>query len=332
MIRKASPAAAVLGIAALILTACSAAEPAVPGASDEPVVVRVQAQESLATEALYVGVEQGFFEDEGLEIEFVDVPDTAAAFAALQSGNLELAFSPEIGTLQAIRQGMPLSMVAPVDGINPETETAAPEDVRKYTASGVYASIQSGITDLEGLEGATIAAPILKSQPDATIISVLQENGVDTSSIEWVQLDFVSSVAALIDGNVDAAFLTTPFTAEADAAGLPRIMNPSVEFFKKGGVTAWTAAQSWVDANPETVAAFQRAVAATAEYGNANLEEVKESVIAHAELDLTPADLSNSYWPASIDPADVQRIDDLLVSSGFFDEGIDVAPYIAAQP
>jgi ABC-type nitrate/sulfonate/bicarbonate transport system substrate-binding protein len=330
MTRSAIGFSALAGAAIFALAGC--APSAAPDASaDGPVTVRVQAQESLATEALYVGVEQGFFEDEGINIEFVDVPDTAAAFAALQSGNLEFAFSPEIGTLQAIRQGLPVSMVAPVDGINPATETAAPEDVRKYTASGVYVSKQSGITDLEGLAGATIAVPILKSQPDATISSVLLQNDVDTSDIEWLTLDFVSAVAALEEGQVDAAFLTTPFTAQADAAGLQRIMNPSVEFFQRGGVTAWTAAQSWVDENPETVSAFQRAVATTAEYANDNLVEIKESVIEHAGMELTPEDLSDSFWPESIEVADVQRIDDLLVDSGFFDDGIDVEEYVAPQ-
>jgi ABC-type nitrate/sulfonate/bicarbonate transport system substrate-binding protein len=330
MTRSAIGFSALAGAAIFALAGC--APSAAPDASaDGPVTVRVQAQESLATEALYVGVEQGFFEDEGINIEFVDVPDTAAAFAALQSGNLEFAFSPEIGTLQAIRQGLPVSMVAPVDGINPATETAAPEDVRKYTASGVYVSKQSGITDLEGLAGATIAVPILKSQPDATISSVLLQNDVDTSDIEWLTLDFVSAVAALEEGQVDAAFLTTPFTAQADAAGLQRIMNPSVEFFQRGGVTAWTAAQSWVDENPETVTAFQRAVATTAEYANDNLVEIKESVIEHAGMELTPEDLSDSFWPESIEVADVQRIDDLLVDSGFFDDGIDVEEYVAPQ-
>jgi ABC-type nitrate/sulfonate/bicarbonate transport system substrate-binding protein len=330
MTRSAIGFSALAGAVVFALAGCApSADP--DSSADGPVTVRVQAQESLATEALYVGVEQGFFEDEGINIEFVDVPDTAAAFAALQSGNLEFAFSPEIGTLQAIRQGLPVSMVAPVDGINPATETAAPEDVRKYTASGVYVSKQSGITDLEGLAGATIAVPILKSQPDATISSVLLQNDVDTSDIEWLTLDFVSAVAALEEGQVDAAFLTTPFTAQADAAGLQRIMNPSVEFFQRGGVTAWTAAQSWVDENPETVSAFQRAVATTAEYANDNLVEIKESVIEHAGMELTPEDLSDSFWPESIEVADVQRIDDLLVDSGFFDDGIDVEEYVAPQ-
>jgi ABC-type nitrate/sulfonate/bicarbonate transport system substrate-binding protein len=332
MTRSALRLAALFGAAALALAGC--AGPETSASTDGPTeltTIRVQSQQALASEALYVGVDQGFFEDEGLKVEFVDVPDTSAAFAALQSGSLEFAFSPEIGTLQAVRQGLDLSMVAPVDGINPATETAAPDEVRKYTASGVYVSKESGITDLEGLAGATIAVPILKSQPDATITSVLLEGGIETDDIKWLTLDFVSAVAALKDGQVDAAFLTTPFTAEADAAGLLRIMNPSVEFFKKGGVTAWTASGAWVDNNPDTVAAFQRAVKTTADYANANLTEIKESVIIHAGMDLKPEDLSDSFWPTSVVPAEVQRIDDLLVESGFFDSGIDVAEHIAPQ-
>jgi hypothetical protein len=59
--------------------------------------------------------------------------------------------------------------------------------------------------------------------------------------------------------------------------------------------------------------------------------EIKESVIEHAGMELTPEDLSDSFWPESIEVADVQRIDDLLVDSGFFDDGIDVEEYVAPQ-
>lgn len=319
-----------LTVAAVVsLAACSSSAP--PGGSDDastdgPVTLRVQAQASIAAEPLYMGIEQGFFKEEGLEIEFVDLPDAAAATAALQSNKLELAFAPTISVLQMARQNVPVTLIAPSDGINPAAIEAPAEEQRNFTSSGVYVSKASGIEDLAGLAGAKIAVPELKSQPDGTMTSVLHEAGIETDGIEWLNLGFVPALTALKDDQIDAAFLVSPFSLEADAAGLKRVMNPSVEFFPPGtATTAWMTSQSWADAHPETVAKFQRAIAKSAEWANANIDEVKQHVIDRADLDLLPADMPQSYWPSEIDPAQLTEVDQKLVDIGFFDDTIDVA-------
>lgn len=325
-------AAATLALAACSATSTATEPSAGAAAGDEKVTtLRVQVQNAISAESLYLGIEQGYFADENLKIEFVDIPDTAAAFAALQSGSLDLAFSPIIGALQAVRNDLPLTIVAAADGIHPDSATAAPEDVRNFTGAGVYVSKGSGITDMSGLAGASISVPILKSSPDATITSVLDENGYETKDIKWLNLDFVSAMASLKDDQIDAAFLVSPFTLEADEAGLTRVMNPSPEFFTSGAVSSWVAADSFVKANDDSITAFQRAMVRSAAFANDNIDVAKASVIERTGLKLTPADLPNSYWPETIKTEDVQRMNDKLVKIGFYDSKLDVAPFIAPQ-
>lgn len=312
--------------AALSLAACSAApaEPT-PEGSDTVTKLRVQAQNSIAAEPLYMGIERGFFEDEGLEIEVIDLPDIAAATAALQANKLELAFVPTISALQMARQNVPITLIAASDGINPAASDASLEEQRDYTSVGVYTSAASGITDLKGLAGAKIAVPELKGQPDGTITSVLHEAGVETADIEWMNLGFVPALEALKNDQIDAAFLVSPFSLEADAEGLARIMNPSVDFFPRGSATSsWAASSSWAGENSEVVSAFQRAIAKSAEWSSDNLDETKQHVIDRAGLKITPADMPQSYWPSVIDPKQLAEVDQKLVDIGFFDEAIDV--------
>ncbi len=314
--------------AVVALAACSSSAPSEGGdaaSSDEPVKIRVQAQNSIAAEPLYMGVEQGFFEEEGLDVEIVDLPDVAAATAALQANKLELAFVPTISALQMARQNVPITMIAAADGINPAAAEAPRDEQRNFTSSGVYTSKGSGITDLEGLAGASIAVPELKGQPDGTITSVLHEAGVETEGIEWLNLGFVPALEALKSDQVDAAFLVSPFTIEADAAGLERVMNPSVEFFPQGSATtSWAASKPWAEKNPDAVEKFQRAIAKSAEYANENIDETKQHVIDRAGLKLTPADMPQSYWPSAIDPDQLAEVDQKLVDIGFFEEPVDV--------
>lgn len=325
--------AGIAALAALTLAACSgapAANNSGSGNGDTPAVegtikLRVQSQASIASEPLYLGIEQGFFEEEGLEIEVVELPDVTAAIAALQAGKLELAFTPTMTVLQTARQNIPITMIAPSDGINPLAAEASIEEARNYTSVGVYVSKGSGITDIEGLAGASIAVPELKGQPDGTITSVLHENGIETDGIEWLNLGFVPAVAALKDDQIDAAFLVSPFSMEADAAGLLRVMNPSVEFFPKGSATtAWTASQSWAENNPEAVARFQRAIKKSAAWTNDNLDKAKQHVIDRSGVKISIEDMPQSWWPETLDPVQLQEVNDKLEAIGFYTTPLDV--------
>lgn len=315
---------------ALTITGCSTAG----DDADESslTTIKVAAQSVISAESLYLGIAQGYFEDEGLDVELVDVPDQTAAFAALQSGGLDFTMSPFISVLQSARQGMPISIVAAADGMHPDLANAVGDEKAKYTSVSVNVNPESGITDMAGLAGATIAIPIVRSQADATIIWVLRNNGVDTSGINWLNLDFVSALGSLKDNQIDAAFLVSPFALEAAADGLTPVMYPSAEFFEPGSaVSGWLASNSFIDSNPDVIAAFQRAMARSAEYATDNLEIAKQSLIDRTGTELTADQLPISYWPTSVSVADVESIDEKLMELDFFDSPLDVSTIVADQ-
>ncbi|MFV0433167.1 MAG: ABC transporter substrate-binding protein [Leucobacter sp.] len=329
---------AVFGLAAaaaVSLAACSSSTPASDnggdGDTEGPIKLRVQSQASIAAEPMYMCVENGTFEEHGLDVEVVDLPDLPAATAALQAGKLELAFVPTISALTMARQNVPITMITAADGINPAAADADLEEQRNYTSVGVYASKGSGIEDIKGLAGASIAVPELKGQPDGTITSVLHEAGVKTDGIEWLKLGFQPALDALKADQLDAAFLVSPFSIEADEAGLKRIMNPSVDFFPKGSATtSWAGNTTWVEENPEAVKRFQEAMADCNAWANENIDEVKEHVIERSGLKVTLADLPQSYWPETIDAEQLTEVDGKLVAIEFFPEAIDVNTILAA--
>ncbi|MFK0072017.1 ABC transporter substrate-binding protein [Arthrobacter woluwensis] len=326
------PLVALAGTVAVALSAAGCSSPSSsPGASGGTITIRVQAQNSISAEPLYLAKEKGYFQEQGINLEIVDIPDVSAAFAAVQSGRLDVAFSPAIGVMQASRQGMKLKIVAPGDGVNPEAaKQSSIAEAAKYSSAGVYVSKASGITDLKGLAGKSIAVPELKSQPDGTITSVLKDNSVATDGIKWLNMGFVPALTALKDNKVDAAFLVSPFTLDADKAGLTRVMNPSVSFFPPGsGTSSWVASSDYVQKNTDAVTRFQKALRKADEWANANLPEVKQHVIQRAGLKLEPSQMPNSYFPTEFKVADLKAIDQKLVSVGLFPSPIDVTSILA---
>ena len=325
-----------LGFLALVATgtvalaACSSGGAAAPKASDGPITIRIQSQASIAAEPMYMAIEKGFFTEQGLDVKVTELPDLPAATAALQAGKLDLAFVPTISALQMARQNVPITMIAPSDGINPKAADAPLAEQRNYTSAGVYTSKGSGATDLKGLAGKKIAVPELKGQPDGTITSVLQKAGVDTTKIEWIKLGFQPAVDALKSDQIDAAFLVSPFSIQADGLGLARVMNPSAAFFPKGSATtSWAGNSAWVKKNPDAVSKFQKAMKKASDWANAHLDEVKQHAITRTGLKVKPADMPQSYWPAAIDPAQLTEVDHSLVSIGFFPKAVDVKKILA---
>jgi NitT/TauT family transport system substrate-binding protein len=321
-------ACAVLSIAGC---ASDPAPAASAGGDGELTPIRVQLTNVVSGQSLIMGEKAGLFAEEGLEIDFVEIQDTAAATAALQSESLDLAFSPFVGVLQMSAQGIPVSIVAPADGYEEGQVVESDEEAKALDATAVYASASSGITTPADLEGRTIAVPSLSSQADATIDSVLREQGVDTSGIEWIKLDFQPALTSLENDQIDAAFLVSPFTVQAENAGLTHVLSPGVRFFEEGAVSGWFSTSAYADAHPEIIEAFQRAVVASSELVNADPEAAVQEVIDRTGMELTPDQLPTPYWPATIDLADIERMQQKLVDVGFLDEPLDLDAVVLPQ-
>ncbi len=317
---------------AIALSACGSS-PADTGATSgggASTTLKVATIGLLADGALHLGVEKGFFAEEGLEIETSVVANPPAGLAAAQGGQVDLAYAPSIPVLNALSQGVPLKIVAAADGYR---DGAADEaDAASLDDSGLYASAQSGITSLDQLAGKTIAVPARKAQLEVTISAALEDAGVDPASINWVVLDFTSAAAALAAGSVDAAGLVTPFTDQAAAAGAHLVASPGIQFFREGAVGLWTAGASTVSGKADAIAAFQRAIAKANAYANEHPEEAVQAGIDAVMSSVSVADATVPYWPTEVREADIQRVGDTLVTLGFLPAPVSLSGVIVPAP
>src|SRR5882757_2052739 len=97
--------------------------------------------------AVVIADKQGFFKEEGLEIESSKFDSAAIAVPELQSGQLDILLSSTVSTFQAIEQGLDAVVLAPgaiVRASPPDTTTAI--IVKK-----------GGIKSLKELEGKRVA-------------------------------------------------------------------------------------------------------------------------------------------------------------------------------
>ncbi|MBK0420013.1 ABC transporter substrate-binding protein [Leucobacter sp. CSA1] len=317
---------AVAAAAALALSACSGQPgeqaPSADGGAGEPQTLQVAATGVVSDGSLLTGVEEGFFEDEGLQVETSIVANPAAGLAAVQSGQVDVAFAPSVPVMNALSGGVPLTIVAAADGYVDGASEA--EDPSVYDDSGLYASRASGITDVSQLEGRTVAVPARKAMFEVAIADELSRAGVDPDSVEWVTLDFASTVSALESGKVDAASVVTPFTVEAEQVGAVRIASAAVGLFEEGAVGLWVTGDSVAKDRAEAIEAFQRAIVRSNEFANENNDVAVAAGLEFSGSDLDVADVKSPYWPTELRRADLDRINEKLVRLGFLEQGVDL--------
>ncbi|MGH3653965.1 ABC transporter substrate-binding protein [Glutamicibacter sp.] len=318
------------GAALLAMTASLAACSAEGGNSSEKLTVGIIGISSDA--AIQTAIDEGYFAEEGLEVETTVVANPPAGIAAAQSGQLDVAYTPSIPLLNALSQDVKLTVIAAADGYaEGAVDSMEPDSVDD---TGLYIQPDSGISRARDLAGKKIAVPARKAQIEVTVADMVEKDGGDPASINWMVLDPASSLQSLQQGRVEAAGLVAPFTNNAKSEGMELLGSPGVEFFEDGAVGLWVAGAEQVSGDAESMAAFQRAIYKANAYANENLEEMKAKAAEITGIDLeTIKSGADSYWPAEVDIADLQRVDAKLAKLGYLEQevGLDESLIFESQ-
>ena len=185
--KKALSAVALGAAAILALSGCtdSAADPDVrrhrrraAPASSRP--VRVAALPIAETGALWAAIDEGIFEDHGLEVEVVPAQGGAQAIPALLSGDIQFAIGQPFGPFRADVQDLGVVIIG--DYAN---SLAEGKDV-----NAVVSLADSGITRPADLAGKRVSVNSLGAAGDVTIMKAVQDDGGDPSTIEFVEVAF----------------------------------------------------------------------------------------------------------------------------------------------
>lgn len=139
---------------------------------------------------------QGFFADEGLDVELVYTRGGGAALQALVGGAVEYAATSFDAALQAFSNGADIKRFATTGRLPLFALATAPKRA-------------GAITDFKDLEGATVGVSALGNGDHVLMLYLLERAGVDPSSVEFATLG-VNLYDALRLGQVDAGWVQEP--------------------------------------------------------------------------------------------------------------------------
>lgn len=309
---------------ALALTSCGDGDGDTATAEGEITTIRMATDGTATGSAVALGVEEGFFEEEGLEIELSSSSNPPAAVAALQSNELEVASVPVIPALNAQSQSIDIKSIAPVAGFPDD-----PEAAKEFDVQGVMVMPDSGIESAADLEGKKVGVPARQAIFEAFIIDAMQSEGADPDTVEWIALDFTSQVESLRTGRIDAAAVPLPFTVEAEEDGATMLWRPGLEFYEGGQTSTWLASPDLQD-DPELIEKLQRAIQKSNEYANDNTDEAIDvgSELTGVDPDVLRDSGQFNYFPSELDVDALKLANDKLVDMDFINQSVDVDDFV----
>jgi NitT/TauT family transport system substrate-binding protein len=269
---------------------------------------------------VFIGIDQGIFEDEGLTISTEFAQGGAAAIPAVVAGDIDIAFGAYPSFFGANEQGLDLRIIS-------EANSAAPG------FAGILSLPDSGIETVEDLAGTTIAVNTLDNLVQLAVEAQLVDAGLTLDDVTLVEIGFPDMVATLETGEVDVIAVVEPFNSLAQntlsATVVSDMFAGRVEGFPVAGFFVTAA---FAEENPNTVAAFQRAFTAAVEVANGDPETVYSILPTYIETATEEGarELNYPLFVSGLDVDHIQTVPDFMAAAGLLEGEVDVAEYVVS--
>ena len=129
---------------------------------------------------VYIAYELGFFEEQGVSVEIIDLMTAGpTALQAISGGNAEAGLSFIGAIINARSQGLP------VVGVSDIQSSFAHAPLAEF-----FVRADSGIYSIEDLRGKTIAINLIHASFHHKWLMALNKAGIEHTQVEWVVLPF----------------------------------------------------------------------------------------------------------------------------------------------
>jgi NitT/TauT family transport system substrate-binding protein len=278
----------------------------------EPVSLTVGDVLGIPAAFLEFAVQEGFLEEQGLDVTVEANPGGAANIPGVEAGEFEIAGSNVVSVLLARSQGLELKMVSAgtFGGETADTDFAQ-----------ILVREDSDITGPEDLDGRSLAINTLANVAEVTARASIENAGGSHENIDFVEIGFPDMIPALQDGQVDAIFEIEPFVSVGLDQGLRAVIAPYAGTEPGMAIGSYFSSDEFIEENPDVIDRFIAGVTAAGEYVAENPDEFREALVDLADLDPEVAAAVNiPAWGGPVDVPSVELIGELMVRYGLLDE------------
>ena len=313
---------------ALLLTALLAALPA-GCARQETGVTTLRLSEvthSVFYAPQYAAMSQGFFAEEGLELELLNGGGADKVMTSVLTGEVEIGLAGPEASIYVLLEG----------------RENAPKIFAQLTRRD--GNFLMGRTDedfsWENLRGKTIIGGRKGGVPEMTLEYVMKQNGIipQEDAIVDTTIQFDMMAGAFSGGNGDYVTLFEPTATEMELAGQGYILCSIGEESGEIPYTAYFAAGDYLEENPEIIQKFTNAIAKgqrwVAEHTDAEVAEAIASYFPDTDLSVLEA-VSARYrgigaWNETpvMGEEGLERLQDVMEEAGELKERVEFSQLV----
>ncbi len=233
-------------------------------AQTKKTVVRLNYSGSIYATTSVVGVERGFFDQEGLIVNASPESSGSVALQALIGGSTDFAVGANVRPIQALARDLPVKVIA----------------LSTYGFAGylLVPAKDTATKRLEELKGKTLAAQV-GSGTHTVWLRYLRYKGISEKEFTIKNIDTEQIPAAFETGGIDGAIAWDPYATIIMEKGLGRAILTPKEIAEPLKVTYpffVMTAEETIKKKPEMVQKFVNAWAKTLDYIDKNKGEVAE--------------------------------------------------------
>lgn len=180
--------------------------------------VKVGALRLSSTAPIFIGMDKGFFEAEGVKVEPVWFKAAAPIAVAMASGDIDVGATGLTAALyNSIAQGMKITVVADKGREWPNYKlTAIIVNPEQWKA---------GVRDLKDLKGKRVGITQMGSTFHYILGNLLEKKGMSLSDVKVVPLGSVASMRdTVITNQIESAFLVQPHITAVEKEGKAHVL------------------------------------------------------------------------------------------------------------
>ena len=311
--------AGLVGMAATLpLAGCGGSDDSPSGGGPEKSSVTVGALPVVDFAGLWLAQQKGLFKEQGLNVKIQVLPGGSAAVAKLVAGSLDFSINNYVSAIQATESGTaPMKILLDAYQLNPD-------------ASGVLVPADSSIKKPDDLKGKKIAVNTKSNVGQLLVTAGLQTYNVKPSDSQFVEVDHPQMASALKSKSVDAAWTVEPFVTQIQKElGGRLVLDTAKGATADFPISAYTTTEKFAEDNPNTTAAFKKALIKASQMIADDRGLVKKTLPTYAHIDSKTASLIHiANYPGAVNQERSQQVADLMTQYGFLAKHFDIKPML----
>lgn len=270
----------------------------------------------------YIAIENGYFKDQGLDIELMLTPGADKVSAAVLSGDVQIGFAGSESTIYVYNGGE-----------KDYLKTFA--GLTNKDGSFLVARKQADNFKITDLKGKHVIAGRVGGMPVMNFEWALRNNGINPKTDLNVDtsIEFASMQGAFIGGIGDYVSVFEPNASQMEKEGLGYVVASIGELAGNIPYTSYSARKSYIENNKETIQKFTDAIDKGLEFVHKNSPEKIAKLLVNYFPDTALSDITNAVkrykeidaWQKTteIKESDFNRIQDIMIASKTIKEKVD---------